>query len=77
MSCIDLCNETIKNLGTYFSYNNRIKEEYNFHKIVSNVESVLKLWRFRNLTLEERTVVFKSLEILIFQALMAPAPSHN
>ena len=37
MRCIDLCNEAIKILGTYFSYNSRTKEECNFLKIVSNV----------------------------------------
>ena len=26
MRCIDLCNEAIKILGTYFSYSSRIKE---------------------------------------------------
>ena len=60
IKCTDLCNEGTKILGTYFSYNNRIKEECNFLKIVSNVRTVLKLWRLRNLTLEERIVVFKS-----------------
>ena len=39
MSCIDLCNEAIKILGTYFSYNSKIKEECNFLKIFSNVQS--------------------------------------
>ena len=43
MRCIDLCNEAIKILGTYFSYNSRIKEECNFLKIVSNVQSVKSL----------------------------------
>ena len=78
MRCIDLCNETIKILGTYFSYNSRIKEEYNFLKIVSNVQSVLNLWRYLNLTLEGRIVVFKSLSIskIVFQALISPVPAH-
>ena len=78
MKCIDLCNEAIKILGTFFSYNSRIKEECNFLKIVSNVQSVLNLWRYRNHTLEGRIVVFKSLAItkIIFQALIAPAPTH-
>ena len=40
MRCIDFCNEAIKTLGSYFSYNSRIKEECNFHKIVSKVCSV-------------------------------------
>ena len=78
MRCIDLCNEAIKILGTYFSYNSRIKEECNFLKIVSNVQNALNLERYQNLTLEERITVFKSLAIskICFQALIAPVPTH-
>ena len=78
MRCIDLCNEAIKILGTYFSYNRRIKEECNFLKTVSNVQSVLNLWQYRNLTLEGQIVVFKSLAIskIVFQALIAPVPTY-
>ena len=78
MSCIDLCNEAIKILGTYFSYNSRIKEECNFLKIVSKVQNMLNLWRYRNLTLEGRIVVSKSLAIskIVFQALIAPVSTH-
>ena len=54
MRWIDFCNDAVKIFGTYFSYNSRIKEECNFLKIVSNVQSVLNLWRYRNLTLEGR-----------------------
>ena len=39
--CIDLCNKAIKILGTYFSYNDKIKEESNFLKVVFNVQTVL------------------------------------
>ena len=78
MKCVDLCIEAIKILGTYFTCNNTIKEESNFLKVVSNVQTVLKLWRFRNVTLEGRIVVFKSLAILkiVFQALISTVPSH-
>ena len=78
MKCIDLCIEAIKIIGTFFSYNSRIKEEHNFLKIVSNVQSVLNLWRYRNITLEGRIVVFKSLALskIIFQALIVPVPIH-
>ena len=54
MRCIDLCNEAIKILGTYFSYNSRIKEECNFLKIVSNVQSVLNLWRYQTSLLKNK-----------------------
>ena len=78
MRYIDLCNEAIKNLGTYFSYNTRKKEVCNFLKTVSNAQSVLNLWRYRNLALEGEIVVFKSLAIpkIIFQALIAPVPTY-
>ena len=46
MKCTDLRNEAIKTLGTYFSYNNTIKEESNFPKVGSNVQIVLKLRQF-------------------------------
>ena len=78
MKCTDLRNEAIKILGTHFSYSNTIKEEPNFFKVVSNVQTAVKLWRFQDLTLEERVVVFKSLTIskIVFQALIATVPSH-
>ena len=78
MKCIDLYNEAIKILGTYFPNNSRIKEECNFLKIVSNVQSVLNLWKYLNLTLEGRIVVLKSLVVSknFFQALIAPVPTH-
>ena len=45
---------------------------------ICNVQTVLKLWRFRNLILEGRINVFKSLAIskIVFPALIATVPSH-
>ena len=54
MKCTDLCNETIKILGTYFPYNSRMKEECNFLKIVCNVQSVLNLWRYQTSLLKNK-----------------------
>ena len=54
MKCTDLCNETVKILGTYFPYNSRMKEECNFFKIVSNVQSVLNLWRYQTSLLKNK-----------------------
>lgn len=42
MKCMNLRNDTIKILGTYFSYSKTINEESKFCKIVSNVRTVLK-----------------------------------
>lgn len=61
MKRIYLRNKAIKIFDTSFSYSNTIKEESNLHKIVSNVQTMLKLWQSRNFTLEGRIVVFKSL----------------
>ena len=63
MKCIVLRNEAIKNLGSYFSCNTTIREETNFLKVVTNMQTVLKLSRFRNLSFERRMIVFKSLAI--------------
>ena len=53
------------------SYNNTIKKEPNFIKVFSNVQIVLKLWRFW-------MVLFRSLGILklVFQALISTVLSH-
>ena len=75
--CIDLRNEDITILGTYFSYSNKIKEESIFLRVVSDVKTVWKLWWFWNFTLKRRIVDFKGLVIskIVFQALIAPALS--
>ena len=44
MQCVDLVLDTIKILGTHFSYNEKLKEdERNFCLIIANVQHVLKL----------------------------------
>ena len=52
MECIDLSDNVTKILGIYFSYNKKLE-----------IQNNLKLWTLRNLTIEGRTVVFKSLVI--------------
>ena len=52
MRCIDLNVDTLKILGTHFSYNEKLKEEKNFYKIVTDMQRVLKIWKMRMLTLE-------------------------
>ena len=58
--CIDLNIDTLKILGTHFSYNEKLKEEKNFHKIVTDMQRVLKIWKIRRLTLERKIVIFKT-----------------
>ena len=37
--------------------------ERNFLNAISNIQSVLKIWRMRNLTLEGKIVAFKTLSL--------------
>ena len=63
MKCANLNNETVKILGVHFSYNKNIEQDKNFSEHILKIESILKLWRMRQLTLEGRITVFKSLAI--------------
>ena len=78
MRCIDLNVDTLKILGTHFSYNEKLKEEKNFYKIVTDMQRVLKIWKMRRLTLEGKIVIFKTIAIskIVFQAFIATVPKH-
>ena len=78
IQCVDLVLDTIKILGTHFSYNEKLKEERNFCFIIAKIESVLKLWKLWNLTLEGKILIFRTLALLriIFQAIVTPIPIY-
>ena len=63
--CIDLNVDTLKILGTHFSYNEKLKEEKKFCKIVTDMQRVLKIWKIGRLTLEGKIVIFKIIAISI------------
>ena len=44
--------ETVKILGVHFSYNKKLEHEMNFQRRIVKIESVLRLWHMRNLTIE-------------------------
>ena len=50
----------MKILGVHFSYNKKLEHETNFQSHIVKIESVLRLWRMRNLTIEGKILVFKS-----------------
>ena len=77
MNCIDLTEDAIKILGIYFSYNKKLELEKNFLNHIAKIQNILKLWKLRNLTIEGRIVVFKSLAIskLIHLALVTEIPT--
>ena len=73
----DLVLDTIKKLGTHFSYNENLKEETNFCLIIADIKRVLKLCKLWKITLEEKIRIFKTLALqkIIFQAFITPIPN--
>ena len=63
MRCVNLHEDTIKILRIHYSYNKQLENDENFKKYIAKIENVLKLWRPRNLLLEGKITVFKSLAL--------------
>ena len=63
MECVNLNNITVKILGFLFSYNKNLEKDKYFYEHIVKIENILKLWCMRQLTLEERITVFKSLAV--------------
>ena len=57
--CIDLNIDSLKRLGTHFSYNKKLKEKKNVYNIVTDFQEVFKIWQIRNLILEGKIIIFK------------------
>ena len=77
MKCVDLNNETVKILGVHFSYNKNLEQDKNFSDHIIKMENILKVWRMRQLTLEGRITVFKSLAISKVIHLLMITKLHN
>ena len=78
MRCVDLKTDTLKILGTHFSYTKKLKDEKDIYRTAKNIQRVLKMRKMRNLTLEGKIVIFKVLAIskIAFQSLITPVPRH-
>ena len=76
MGYIDLTKNSVKILGIHFSYNRKIENEENFIKFVKKIENVLKVWRTRNLVVQGKITIFKTLAIskVIHLALVTNVP---
>ena len=77
MKCVNLNNETVKILGVHFSYNKNLEQDKNFSDHIIKIENILKVWRMRQLTLEGRITVFKSLAISKVIHLLMITKLHN
>ena len=63
MECIDFTDDVIKVLGIYFSYNKKIEQKKNVLNHIVKIQIILKFLKLRNLAIEGRIAVFKSLAI--------------
>ena len=75
--CVDLANFSIKILGVHYSYNKQVQNDQNFLNHISKIESVLKIWRMRNLTIQGKITVFKTLAIsnIVHLSLVTEVPN--
>ena len=78
MQSVDLTRDAIKILSVYFSYNINLMNQKNYCQAITNIHGILKLWRMRNLSIEGKIVVFKTLAIskLVYLALLTVIPDH-
>ena len=60
---LNLTKETVKILGVYFSYYKKLEHDINFQSRIVKIESAQRLWHMRNLIIEGKVLVFKSLAI--------------
>ena len=63
IKCVNSKVNTIKTLGVNFSCNDKLNMEKNFLTAILDIQNFLKTWRMRNLTLEGKITVFKTLTL--------------
>ena len=66
MQTVDLTKDAVKILDIYFSYNINLMNQKNYCQTITSIHGILKLWRMRNLSIEGKIVVFKTLAIWHF-----------
>ena len=78
MHCIDLNTDTLKILGTHFSYNKKLKDKKNLYNIVTDLQLVMKICKTRKLPLEGNIVIFKTIVIskIVSRAFIRTGPKH-
>ena len=78
MDCTDLTKKAIQISGIHFSYNKKPETEENFVRHIRKIEKLLKLWRIRNLIVEAKITIFKTLAIskIIHISLVTNVPTE-
>ena len=72
-----LTHESIKILGCHHSHDADLASSHNFFVLLDNMQAVLNLWRTRDLTLEGKIQIFKTLGLSKMQylAMMSNVPN--
>ena len=78
MQSVDLTRDAIKILRIYFSYNINLMNRKNYCQATTNLQGILKLLRMRNLSIQGKIVVFKTLAIskLVYLSLFTVIPNY-
>ena len=78
MQSVDLKRDSIKALVIYFSYNINLMNKKKLLSSYHQYHVILKQWRMRNFSTENKIVVFKTIAIskLIYLALLTAIPNH-
>ena len=78
MQTADLTKDVTRILGIYLSYNINLMNQKKCCKAVTSIYFILKLWRMRNVSIEGKIVVFKTLNIskLVYLALLTVIAIH-
>ena len=74
MQSVDLTRDAIKMLGIYFSYNINLMNQKSYCQAITNIHDILKLWKMKNLSIENEIVVFISK--IVYLALLTAIPNH-
>ena len=77
MKSLDVNKECIKVSGVHISYNKKLQDNNNFCDTVKNVFNIIRLWRMRQLSLEGKAIIFKSLAVskIVYLALLTLIPN--
>ena len=63
MEYLNLKNNAIRILGIHFSCNRNLENEENYRRYIIKIEKLLRFWRMRQLTIESKVLIFKTLAI--------------
>ena len=78
MKCVDLWKDTITISCVHFPYNKTKQDEKNLWETVTKIKNILKIWRMRSLTFEDKIIIFKILAIskIVYLSMMIKVPTE-